>query len=92
MKKFQQDNSPNNASAQRPTSRSTSMFERLNAEITIHHQVKHRHIVELLNCFYDNEYVYLILELCSQGDLEQYLKMKRTLTEAESKISKIEIH
>ncbi len=60
------------------------MFERLNAEITIHHQVKHRNIVELLNCFYDEKYVYLILELCSRGDLERYLKEKQTLSEAES--------
>lgn len=60
------------------------MLERLNAEITIHHQVKHRNIVELLNYFYDDKHVYLILELCSHGDLERYLKEKKTLSEAES--------
>jgi serine/threonine protein kinase len=60
------------------------MFERLNAEITIHHQVKHRNIVELSNYFYDDKNVYLILELCSHGDLERYLKEKKTLTESES--------
>jgi serine/threonine protein kinase len=60
------------------------MFERLNAEITIHHQVKHHNIVELLHCFHDDNYVYLILELCSRGDLEQYLKERKTLTESES--------
>ncbi|CAM2722413.1 unnamed protein product [Rotaria socialis] len=67
-----------------PSSRSTAMFERLNAEITIHHQVKHRNIVELLNYFYDDKYVYLILELCSHGDLERYLKEKKTLSESET--------
>ncbi|CAF3066330.1 unnamed protein product [Rotaria sp. Silwood2] len=67
-----------------PSSRSPSMFERLNAEITIHHQVKHRNIVELLNYFYDDKYVYLILELCSHGDLEHYLKEKKTLCESET--------
>ncbi len=60
------------------------MLERLNAEISIHHQVKHPNIVELLNCFYDEEYIYLILELCSHGDLEHYLKEKQTLSESES--------
>ena len=68
-----------------PSSRSTSMLDRLNAEITIHHQVKHQNIVELLNCFFDEKYVYLILEYCSRGDLEHYLKEKKTLTEHESK-------
>lgn len=60
------------------------MLDRLNAEITIHHQVKHPNIVELLNCFCDDKYVYLILELCSNGDLEHYLQEKRTLSEHES--------
>jgi serine/threonine protein kinase len=67
-----------------PNSRATSMLERLNAEITIHHQVKHPNIVELLNCFYDEKYIYLILELCSHGDLERYLKEKQTLSESET--------
>ena len=61
------------------------MFERLNAEITIHHQVKHRNIVELLNCFYDEKHIYLVLELCPCGDLERYLKEKQILSEYESK-------
>ncbi len=60
------------------------MFDRLNAEITIHHQVKNRNIVELLNYFYDDKHIYLILELCSRGDLEHYLKEKQTLSESES--------
>ena len=60
------------------------MLERLNAEITIHHQVKHPNIAELLNCFYDENYIYLILELCSHGDLDRYLKEKQTLSESES--------
>jgi serine/threonine protein kinase len=67
------------------------MFERLNAEITIHHQVKHRNIVELLNYFYDDEYIYLILELCSHGDLEHYLKEKQTLSEYESMIKRFRL-
>jgi serine/threonine protein kinase len=61
------------------------MLDRLNAEISIHHQVKHPNIVELLNCFCDDKYVYLILELCSNGDLEHYLQEKKTLNESESK-------
>lgn len=64
--------------------RQTSMIDRLNAEIMIHHQVKHPNIVELMNCFYDDKHVYLILEYCSRGDLEHYLKEKKTLNEHES--------
>ncbi|UJR26570.1 hypothetical protein I4U23_007891 [Adineta vaga] len=67
-----------------PSSRSVSLLDRLNAEITIHHQVKHNNIVELLNYFYDDQSVYLILELCSGGDLERYLKEKKSFTEAET--------
>jgi serine/threonine protein kinase len=67
-----------------PSSRSTSMLDRLHAEITIQHQVKHPNIVELLNCFCDEKYFYLILELCSNGDLEHYLQEKKTLSEHES--------
>ncbi|CAF1645596.1 unnamed protein product, partial [Adineta ricciae] len=67
-----------------PSSRSISLLDRLNAEITIHHQVKHSNIVELLNYFYDDKCVYLILELCSCGDLERYLKEKKSLSEAET--------
>ena len=40
--------------------------------------------MELLNYFYDDKCVYLILELCSCGDLERYLKEKKSLSEAES--------
>lgn len=61
------------------------MLDRLNAEISIHHQVKHPNIVELLNCFCDDKYVYLILELCSHGDLEHHLQEKKVLSEHESK-------
>jgi len=68
-----------------PSSRSTSMLDRLNAEISIHHQVKHPNIVELLNCFCDDKYVYLILEICARGDLEHYLQEKKTLNEHETR-------
>ncbi|CAF3668461.1 unnamed protein product [Adineta steineri] len=67
-----------------PSSRSTSLVERLNAELTIHHQVHHCNIVELINYFTDDKYVYLILELCSGGDLERYLKEKKSLSESET--------
>ncbi|CAF3791948.1 unnamed protein product [Rotaria sordida] len=89
-KKLEQENNHNFPSYQNhrhpiPSSRSTSMLDRLNAEITIHHQVKHPNIVELLNCFCDDKYVYLILELCSNGDLEHYLQEKKTLSEHETR-------
>ncbi|CAF0981094.1 unnamed protein product [Didymodactylos carnosus] len=63
-----------------------TMHERLKSEIEIHSRLKHPHIVDLLNYFEDENYVYLILELCHKGDLEKYLKSKKVLSENETRI------
>ncbi|XP_002734025.1 serine/threonine-protein kinase PLK4-like [Saccoglossus kowalevskii] len=50
------------------------MVSRVRNEVEIHCQLKHPSILELYNCFEDNNYVYLVLEMCHKGELNKYLK------------------
>lgn len=62
------------------------MTSRVRNEVEIHSQLKHPSVLELFNYFEDNHYVYLILEICHNGELNRYLKTKRrTLTENEAR-------
>ncbi|VVC40742.1 Protein kinase domain,Protein kinase-like domain,Protein kinase, ATP binding site,Plk4, first [Cinara cedri] len=51
-----------------------NMIDRVRQEVEIHNQLKHPSILELYKVFQDDHYVYLILELCHNGELLQYLK------------------
>lgn len=53
------------------------MEERVRQEIAIHYQLKHPSIVELYTFFEDKYYVYLILELCDNGELQQYVRKSK---------------
>ncbi|XP_002165681.3 serine/threonine-protein kinase PLK4 isoform X1 [Hydra vulgaris] len=53
---------------------SSSMMKRVCNEVEIHCQLKHPSILEMYGSFEDSNYVYLILELCHNGELQQYLK------------------
>uniref|UniRef100_A0A1Y1KZX8 Serine/threonine-protein kinase PLK4 n=1 Tax=Photinus pyralis TaxID=7054 RepID=A0A1Y1KZX8_PHOPY len=53
---------------------STGMVHRVRQEVTIHSRLKHPSILELFTFFEDVNFVYLILELCHNGELQQYLK------------------
>ncbi|XP_029160942.1 serine/threonine-protein kinase PLK4 [Nylanderia fulva] len=50
------------------------MVDRVNQEVGIHSRLKHPAILELYTCFEDANYVYLILELCHNGELQRFLK------------------
>jgi hypothetical protein len=39
------------------------------SEIKLHKQAKHRNICELVKAFEDDEHVYMLLEICSNGVL-----------------------
>lgn len=52
------------------------MVNRVRQEVTIHSRLKHPSILELYNFFEDANYVYLILELCHNGELQHYIKQK----------------
>ncbi|XP_020284452.1 serine/threonine-protein kinase PLK4 [Pseudomyrmex gracilis] len=53
---------------------SAGMTNRVRQEVQIHSRLKHPAILELYTCFEDANYVYLVLELCHNGELQRYLK------------------
>ncbi|XP_055990497.1 serine/threonine-protein kinase PLK4 [Sorex fumeus] len=50
------------------------MVQRVQNEVKIHCQLKHPAILELYNYFEDSNYVYLVLEMCHNGEMNRYLK------------------
>ncbi|XP_044129465.1 serine/threonine-protein kinase PLK4 [Bufo gargarizans] len=62
------------------------MVQRVRNEVEIHCQLKHPSILELYNYFEDSNYVYLILEMCHNGELNRYLKnRKKPFSEKEAR-------
>lgn len=56
------------------TMKKQNMIDRVRQEVKIHSQLKHPSILELYTFFEDCQHVYLVLELCHNGELLQYLK------------------
>nr|CAG4643105.1 EOG090X03P9 [Ilyocryptus agilis] len=50
------------------------MVNRVRQEVTIHSRLKHPSVLELYSFFEDLDFVYLVLELCENGELQRYLK------------------
>nr|DBA28940.1 TPA: hypothetical protein GDO54_009222 [Pyxicephalus adspersus] len=62
------------------------MVQRVRNEVEIHCQLKHPSILELYNYFEDSNYVYLILEMCHNGEMNRFLKnRKKPFTEKEAR-------
>lgn len=62
------------------------MIQRVRNEVEIHCQLKHPSILELYNYFEDDNYVYLVLEMCHNGEMSRYLKnRKNAFTEEEAR-------
>ena len=57
---------------------------RIENEIKVHSKLKHNNIVELYTVFEDDDAVYVVMELCAQGNLYKYLKLYGTLNEKEA--------
>ena len=55
--------------------------ENLLQEIKILKQIKHDYIVQLQDFQWDENYIYLIMEYCSGGDLSTFIKSRRTIPE-----------
>ncbi|CAK6957001.1 serine/threonine-protein kinase PLK4 [Scomber scombrus] len=53
------------------------MVQRVTNEVEIHCRLKHPSILELYNYFEDSNYVYLVLEMCHNGEMIQYLKEQK---------------
>lgn len=67
--------------------KAAGMEKRVNQEVSIHFRLKHPAVLELYTFFEDEHKVYLVLELCHNGELQKYLRTtKSTLTEDEGKI------
>ena len=65
----------------------SGMNERVRQEVGIHARLKHPAIVELFTFFEDASYVYLVLELCHNGELARYLKnTKLSFSEPETRV------
>ncbi|KAL5011938.1 hypothetical protein ScPMuIL_010489 [Solemya velum] len=61
------------------------MVTRVRKEVEIHSRLKHPSILELYNYFEDSNYVYLVLEICHNGELNRYLRANcKVLTEEEA--------
>ena len=60
------------------------MVARVRNEVEIQSRLKHPAILELYNYFEDSNYVYLVLEICRNGELNRYLHTSKTrMTEEE---------
>eukprot|EP00747_Dinoflagellata_sp_TGD_P165947 gnl/TRDRNA2_/TRDRNA2_188009_c0_seq1.p1 gnl/TRDRNA2_/TRDRNA2_188009_c0~~gnl/TRDRNA2_/TRDRNA2_188009_c0_seq1.p1 ORF type:complete len:991 (+),score=135.87 gnl/TRDRNA2_/TRDRNA2_188009_c0_seq1:67-3039(+) len=59
---------------------------KLKSEIAIHRSMDHERIVKFYDYFEDSEYVYIILELCSQQTLNEFMRKRpgKRLSEAEA--------
>ncbi|XP_072745822.1 serine/threonine-protein kinase PLK4-like [Anoplolepis gracilipes] len=65
------------------------MVGRVRQEVEIHSRLKHPAILELYTCFEDINYVYLILELCHNGELQRFLKAQGTKALPEENAARI---
>lgn len=62
--------------------KSEEMVRRVKNEVTIHYQLRHPNILELYHFFEDASHVYLVTEVCSHGELYQYMQKKQGKLEA----------
>lgn len=53
-------------------------------EIKIHKKLNHLHIIKLYNFFEDKYFIYMILEFAEKGNLFNYIKKNKKLTESEA--------
>jgi len=61
------------------------MIKRIRNEIEIQYQLNHPSVLRLYNFSETDEYVYLIMEYCENGELYKYLQKRHKLPEEEAK-------
>ncbi|XP_052077146.1 serine/threonine-protein kinase PLK4-like isoform X2 [Mytilus californianus] len=72
--------------------KAAGMAARVKKEVEIHSRLKHPAILELYNYFEDSNYVYLVLEICHNGELNRYLKANcKVLSEMEARHFMVQI-
>ncbi|XP_042720544.1 serine/threonine-protein kinase PLK1 [Lagopus leucura] len=57
--------------------------EKMSMEIAIHRSLAHRHVVGFQGFFEDNDFVYVVLELCRRRSLLELHKRRKALSEPE---------
>nr|CAG4651703.1 EOG090X03P9 [Triops cancriformis] len=68
------------------------MVGRVKQEVSIHSRLKHPSILELYTYFEDQNYVYLVLEYCDNGELQKYIKtLGKGLPEPEARQVMIQV-
>ena len=66
--------------------KAANMTRRVANEVEIHWQLRHPSILELFNYFEDDSYVYMVMELCKNGELYRYIQRRgRPLSEPEAR-------
>ncbi|KAJ1391457.1 kinase-like domain-containing protein, partial [Ochromonadaceae sp. CCMP2298] len=58
------------------------MMDRIKNEIRIHSKLRHPNVVSFTGCFEDEHCVYMVLELCTHGNMFRYLKVHGPLAES----------
>ncbi|XP_071514707.1 serine/threonine-protein kinase PLK4-like [Panulirus ornatus] len=62
------------------------LISRVRQEVTIHSRLNHPSILKLYTFFEDQQFVYLVLELCMKGELQKHLRnLGRVLSENEAR-------
>lgn len=59
--------------------------DKMAQEISIHRSLAHKHIVDFVSYFEDDDNVYILLELCSKRSLMELHKRRRAITEPEAR-------
>ena len=59
--------------------------KKLMQEIRVHENLNHPHVVKFKKYFHDDNFVYLLLELCKNTSLSQLMKNRKKLSELETK-------
>ncbi|XP_012940438.1 serine/threonine-protein kinase PLK4 isoform X2 [Aplysia californica] len=66
--------------------KAAGMNARVKKEVEIHSRLKHPSVLELYNFFEDANYVYLVIEICHNGELQRYLRSRaEPLSEEEAR-------
>ncbi|KOC67541.1 Serine/threonine-protein kinase ULK3 [Habropoda laboriosa] len=63
------------------SSLSKSAIDNLVTEIYLLKILRHEHIVEMKDFFWDKGYIYIVMELCHGGDLSSFIKKRHKLPE-----------
>ncbi|KAK4533989.1 hypothetical protein CDCA_CDCA01G0014 [Cyanidium caldarium] len=65
--------------------------QKLRSEIQIHASLRHPHVVQFEHFFEDDEYVYILLELCDAQTMMELVKRRKRLTEPEARYFMVQI-